>query len=300
MEKLKGRQSLTGFQLKLIALVTMIIDHVGAVFFPWTDDFRIIGRIAFPIYAFLIAEGCRHTRDRRRYLTGLGLFALVSEIPFDMAFGDILVGEAFPHVDFLRHTNIFFTLFFAVAVVHICETLYRQPRKTQLAGAALGGLAIFLEGLSVAFVGEVLPCALLAYAWILAALFLCGKLPEGTMPESGRVCSSVLAAIPTLLIFFLAEITNCDYGWFGVLLIVALYLAGTPERASVLLAAAMALYYGVLYGYGFRPGFFAAALGSAGLTALYKGERGRNVKWPFYWAYPGHIAVLAALRCVFL
>lgn len=292
------QQPLTGFHLKLVALVTMIIDHAGAVFFPGTGLFRTIGRIAFPIYAFLIAEGCRHTRNRRRYLMGLGLFALVSEIPFDLAFGDILVGEKLPRVDFLRHTNVFFTLFFAVAAIHIYETLRRQHRKTQLAGAALGGLAILLEGLAVAFIGEVLPCALLVYVWILTALFLCDKLPEGTTPESGNIVSAVLAAVPTLLIFFLAEITNCDYRWFGVLLIVALYLAGTPGRASVFLAAAMALYYGVLYGYGFHLGFLAAALAAAGLTALYGGERGRNVKWPFYWAYPGHIAVLAALRFV--
>ena len=85
--------------------------------------------MAFPIYAFLIAEGCRHTRNRQRYLVRLGLFALISEIPFDLAFDVILMGERFPKVDFLRHTNVFYTLFFAVAAIHTYETLRCQPRK---------------------------------------------------------------------------------------------------------------------------------------------------------------------------
>lgn len=58
---------LTGNQLKLIAVITMTIDHVGAYIFPNILWLRIIGRIAFPIYAYMIAEGCQHTRNMFRY-----------------------------------------------------------------------------------------------------------------------------------------------------------------------------------------------------------------------------------------
>ena len=57
------RFGLSGNQLKVIAMVTMAIDHIGAYLLPQAMWMRIIGRLAFPIYAFLIAEGCRHTRS---------------------------------------------------------------------------------------------------------------------------------------------------------------------------------------------------------------------------------------------
>ncbi len=291
------KQLLTGFHLKMIALAAMIVDHVGAVF-PTPDVFRAIGRLAFPIYAFLIAEGCRHTRNRQRYLIRLGLFALISEAPFDLAF-DVILGDAvFPQVDFLRHTNIFYTLFFAVAVIHIYEVLDRQPRRVQLAGAALGLLGLFLEGLMVALTGNALLCLSLAYAWVLGTLYLCGRLPESVPQSDGKALSSILAAVPTLLIFLLAGLSKCDYDWFGVLLIVALYLAGTPRRAAGLLVLVMALYYGLLYPlrYSFYPWYLVFALAAAVLAFFYSGERGRNLKWAFYWAYPVHIAVLGAFR----
>lgn len=67
-------------QLKLIALVTMTCDHVGLMLLPQFQIFRIIGRIAFPIFAFMIAEGCRYTSHRTRYLLtvfGVGLICQI-------------------------------------------------------------------------------------------------------------------------------------------------------------------------------------------------------------------------------
>jgi hypothetical protein len=58
---------LSGNMLKIIAAVSMTIDHMGLLFFPSQDIFRIIGRIAFPIFAFMIAEGCKYTRNKARY-----------------------------------------------------------------------------------------------------------------------------------------------------------------------------------------------------------------------------------------
>lgn len=98
--------------LKIIALTTMIIDHYGAIFRSSQILFRIIGRIAFPIYCFLIVEGYFHTRDVKKYASKLFIFALISEIPFDYAF--------FSRINW-SHQNIFFTLFIGLQAIHLLE-----------------------------------------------------------------------------------------------------------------------------------------------------------------------------------
>jgi len=72
--------------LKLIAVVTMLIDHIGAIFYPGLMQYRMIGRISFPIYCFLLAEGAHFTRNPVKYGMRLLLAAGLSEIPYDLAF----------------------------------------------------------------------------------------------------------------------------------------------------------------------------------------------------------------------
>ena len=78
---------LNGFHLKLIAVCTMFIDHMGDTLFPGVMWLRCIGRVAFPIFCFLIAEGCVHTHDRKKYALRLLVFAVLSEIPFNLMTG---------------------------------------------------------------------------------------------------------------------------------------------------------------------------------------------------------------------
>ena len=77
-------QFLNGFHLKLIAICTMLIDHMGYTLFPGVMWLRCVGRVAFPIFCFLIAEGCVYTHDRRKYALRLLVFALLSEIPYNL------------------------------------------------------------------------------------------------------------------------------------------------------------------------------------------------------------------------
>lgn len=76
---------LTNNQLKIIAMLSMLIDHVGMVLFPAVGVLRTIGRLAFPIFAFMIAEGCAHTRSRRDYLLKIGAMALICQIVYAIA-----------------------------------------------------------------------------------------------------------------------------------------------------------------------------------------------------------------------
>ena len=86
---------LTNNQLKIIAMVSMALDHIGLLFFPDVDIFRILGRIAFPIFAYMIAEGCRYTKNRAKYLgliAGMGiLFQVVFFVAMDSLYQGILI-----------------------------------------------------------------------------------------------------------------------------------------------------------------------------------------------------------------
>lgn len=74
--------SLSGNALKIFAAVTMLIDHIGYILLPQYQILRIIGRLAFPIFAFMIAEGCKYTKNKLRYLLTMLLFAAVCQIVY--------------------------------------------------------------------------------------------------------------------------------------------------------------------------------------------------------------------------
>lgn len=101
------KRGITHEELKLIACITMLIDHIGAVFFCG-QFFRVIGRISFPIFCFLIAEGAAHTRNPGKYVMRIFLSALISEVPFDLLFYESVT---------LRHQNVLFTLFLGLIMI---------------------------------------------------------------------------------------------------------------------------------------------------------------------------------------
>ena len=114
MNGVKKYQILDGTTLKIIAMISMVFDHVGDMFFPGVMWPRMIGRLAMPIFSFFIAEGFAHTRDKKKYLGRLGLFALISEIPFDLAFD----GKLGP-----GHQNIMLTFFLAASALMLFDRI---------------------------------------------------------------------------------------------------------------------------------------------------------------------------------
>ena len=72
-------------QLKIIALITMTIDHIGVILFPNLKILRIIGRLAFPIFAYMIAEGAKYTKNRPKYLLTISLTALICQLVYYFA-----------------------------------------------------------------------------------------------------------------------------------------------------------------------------------------------------------------------
>ncbi|MBR6223147.1 MAG: conjugal transfer protein TraX [Lachnospiraceae bacterium] len=125
----ESKRGLSSSALKLIAMVSMLIDHIGAGFLEkgylpylkrsfggtsaiyekWDliDSYmRLIGRLAFPIFCFVLVEGFLHTRDLKKYLARLFIFAIISEIPFDMCFRKAYVNW--------NYQNVIWTMFLGV------------------------------------------------------------------------------------------------------------------------------------------------------------------------------------------
>ena len=130
MKKLEKLRILDGTSLKLIAMISMVFDHVGDMFFPGALWMRMIGRLAMPLFSFCIAEGYAHTKNKQRYLMRMGVFALVSEIPFDLAF-EGRVG--------LGHQNIMLTFFLAILALMLFDRI-RGEGKEHAAGKTLLGI----------------------------------------------------------------------------------------------------------------------------------------------------------------
>jgi hypothetical protein len=102
------------FQIKIFAMIFMVVDHVGAVLFPQIFFLRLIGRLSFPLFAWLAANGSVHTTNIKRYLVRLFGFAVISQVPF--YFFHRLIDPT------TWATNIFFTLGIGVGVIAVLKT----------------------------------------------------------------------------------------------------------------------------------------------------------------------------------
>lgn len=240
MEK---RFGLSGAALKWLGLLSMLADHIGAAVLeplflknpqPGLDiweaaekaDFflRSAGRLAMPLFCFLAAQGFLHTKSKERYLLRMAAFALISEIPFDLAVGEGLWD--------MGGQNIFFSLFLGLAA------LYMGTRRFYLDVSRQG----FSLGLWTAL--------------------CCGA----------------------------AVLLRTDYTCLPVLLIVWFYWAG--EKPGMELAGAACLFLMLQ-----DEQFIVPAMLSLPVIALYNGQRGRVSRpMAFYWFYPAHLLVLAAVR----
>ena len=211
-------RKLTSNQLKLLAMLTMTLDHIGVQMFPGVLWLRIVGRLAFPIYAYMIAEGCAHTHNRNKYLLQMAGLALLCQLVYFFAMGSLF-----------QCILVTFTL--SILLIYACDTGSRP----------LTALAL----LGVAFVTVTLP----------------------------RLLPGTDFAI--------------DYGFFGVLVPVAVYLGKTHREKLLFMAFTLAA---LAWSFGGIQWYSLAALLP---LALYGGQRGkRRMKWLFYLYYPLHLAAI--------
>lgn len=223
---------MTRFDFKIFAAVVMLIDHIGAYLFPDLMILRIIGRMALPVFAWFIAEGCRHTHSMGKYALRLAVTAIVAE----------------PCVDFAKN----------------------------------GTFAMDWSGQSI----------------LLTLLF--GILSIWAFQRFGDMAGGAVA----ILCCSLAQVCNCDYKWYGVMLVLLFYYCKqVPLQAAGYVVLSLLWQWDMVVGwitndqlhyYLEWPHQFWGILAFIPL-ALYNGEQGPRFKWFFYIFYPAHLLVIGGL-----
>lgn len=224
---------MNSFVLKIIACVTMFIDHIGyAIFHGQASWFNYIGRLAFPIFAFQISEGYIHTRNVKKYLTRLLVFAIISQIPF-MLF-DSIITDSF-------NLNVIFTLLLGLLSIIV----YDRYNK--------------FVGVSLAFV-----------------------------------------------LGIIAQISNCDYGFYGVCITFLFYVFNSNKKllslsfiiATITRYAILVLKFldygslGIKIAFDYYLPYAICTIASIIIILLYNKKKGSNTRYLLYLFYPLHMLLV--------
>lgn len=222
---------MSSFVLKIIAIITMFIDHLGYAIFGKFSYFNYIGRLSFPIFAFQISEGYIHTKNLKKYFLRLFLFALVSQIPF-MLFHSIISSDF--------SLNIFFTLFLGLLSIYIYDECKYK------------------------FLG---------------------------------IIASVLLAL-------IAQFSHCDYGAYGVAIILIFYIFKNNIITSSMffIIATLIRYFLSCIKYGiFQKKYlylFICTIIPCLFFAAYNGKKGKNTKYLLYLFYPIHLILIYGIYLI--
>lgn len=165
-------------QLKLIAMITMTLDHIGFILFPGTLWLRVVGRLAMPLYAFCIGEGCLHSRSLPRYLTSVAVMAALCQ------------GVAFLVTGTL-HMNILVT--FSMSILLAMVLRWAQQQKKVAPWLVFGGAVTVAY-----FITEVLPEILSGTDYQVDYGFWGVILPLAVLVGRNRLQQLFLMAVPLL------------------------------------------------------------------------------------------------------
>ena len=322
------KRGISGSTLKLIAIFTMLIDHTGATILEKTlmargmssmysgdaqammqfyadngllfgiyTTMRLIGRIAFPIFCFLLVEGFLHTRNVKKYAVRLALFAAISEIPFDLAL--------FNKTLEFSHQNVFFTLLIGLLTLIGFKTLKEKVDNTEnkkswlpvlavLGAVTIGGyIALAMRSImsaltnSVSDLGFITSGATIGIAIVIAIVFtLIALIVYAVMCKktSLQVASLRFADLFLLIIgMMVADLLRTDYSGFGVLTVAVIY-GLRRSRFRSMLGGCITLTI-------MSMSEFTCFVNLI-IIRFYNGTRGLNLKYIFYAFYPVHLFIL--------
>ena len=280
LNNLQGR--VDGAMMKKIAIITMFIDHMTLSFlevarnaegkrimytFPMGETLdsigRGIGRLAFPVFCFLIVEGFFYTSNRWKYLVRLLIFAAISQVPFCLL---VFPNSTKPHADTI------FTLATGYALIW-CIDVFRRYMVGE--GKILPGFWLGKEGLT----------------WKAGSgSGTNSKETDPAMDPERILRLIVFAAVSAGLTYAacrLAKWRGMDYSYGGVICILILYLLYNYRDYALAIAWMWLSYYNH---------YELLAFTGFGLIRCYNGKRGKQNKYFFYIFYPGHLLFLYLIR----
>ncbi len=295
-----GPNGLTGTAIKFIAMISMIIDHIGfaiVIHLPGMGDslsattgiyimMRLIGRLAFPIYCFMLTEGIIHTKSPAKYAIRMLAFVPISEFPFDLAFY---------HTWFeWSHQNVYMTLTLGVLMLWGFVSIKK-------------GLLDKIPDVIVRISAFLIPGAF--FTWYIGSNFkkilnLTLK-PVIVYPLSGLITVFLLYGLyrhisgkfnrdmirifclDTILMSvtaFAAQMMKTDYAAAGIIAIALMYMyRSDPVRSMISGCVILSVFSSSLELFAFL---------NIPLIANYNGKRGKGNKYLFYIVYPAHLIIL--------
>ncbi len=264
---LERRRGLDGFQLKLLALIIMTIDHIyyfGAALRPMPEILTLIGRIAAPIFVFFVAEGFAHTRSRKKYLLRLYTGGVL------MYIANMLVNTYCPLPGGVMVINGIFTTM-AVIVIYLwwIENMQKRWREGKKGRAVL-------------------------YVIAMVALFV-SYVPILMLAETQM-------GLMRIALIFLPSPVLCEGSFLIVAIGIGFYYCRNSKRAlAVFYTTFLLVMAAVQFLLSSREAFLSVAPSlffmwlALPLLLLYNGQRGRGMKYLFYAYYPAHVYALAIL-----
>lgn len=321
VSKINTKSGIPGSTLKIIAITVMFIDHFAAIILESLLQspkayslsvsyntvyytyfvMRLIGRLGFPIFCFLLVEGFSHTHNKLKYLRNLAIFALVSEIPFDLAFEG--------HWYDFGYQNVFFTLLLGLVALIVFDYFLNKENMPNLV-YCVGFLGYVLAGfVAISFIaksdmiGNVLrgyaeasglestidsyvkfSLALVKLGSIAGICFLAVFVLINFKWGFKKLGTVGLCLIALFVTYFAAEYLLTDYAGGGVLTIAAMYLFKKKSNMKAGIIGCVVLTVMQLVE---CTAFFM-------LIPLkkYNGQRGISLKYFFYAFYPAHILIL--------
>lgn len=283
---------MSSFILKMIAVITMLMDHSGDALIGNFSWLNIVGRIAFPLFAFQLVIGYRHTHNLKKYMLRMLIFAAISQAPFS-----ILNKKVDPTI-----LNIFVTLFFGLAVLALYD-MYIELHGNKY--------FLFLKNKKrvpiLSKAKEVIP----------------KNESKNIISKNKVLFFNIVKFIYIILIIILCQAINTDYGSWGILLILLIHIFYPYQTKIVdkqyssikqvkvskysvmsflMIMFGMSLLkyvdligviktYNVIYLtiFTFIPSI---------LMLLYNGKKGKECKMFFYIFYPAHLIILDILRAI--
>lgn len=294
------------FLLKLVACFAMLLDHAGIVF-GWegwdvlpsdiTDTMRYVGRLAFPVFAFLIVNGWGYTKNKQRYFSNLILFAIISQIPYTLAFYFVNLEKVGTENATYFPNPLTIVMYLLISVLFVFCYWYFPLKKKKSISMVWIGFATILAAtlLKINYIWILYQDLNVLYTLALGmfAIFCYEKI---ILEHRSKWYEYVLLII-TFLTALLVIGANSDYGIMGIALILGLYIARKSRITQVLVICAWgSIFFGIMYENWYNA--LATAIGSV-VILIYNGEKGANIKYLFYIFYPAHILILGIINIVF-